>query len=45
MLKRWKVEGRLNKWMRENREGQDEHAVHCLINEMQVLIRNGWAHV
>ncbi len=26
-------------------EGNHEEALHCLINEMQVLVENGWQHV
>ncbi|KAK2589812.1 hypothetical protein QQS21_012515 [Conoideocrella luteorostrata] len=51
-LKRWtsvKFEGvvvrsRIGRWEKEN-EGQHEPGVFCLINEMQVLAHNGWAHV
>lgn len=51
-LKRWtsvKFEGvvvrsRVGRWEREA-SGNQEPGVFCLINEMQVLAHNGWAHV
>ncbi|GAB0136631.1 hypothetical protein EsDP_00004926 [Epichloe bromicola] len=51
-LKRWtsvKLEGvvvqsRMKRWKR-NKKGNQEPGVFCLINEMQVLAHNGWAHV
>ncbi|POR36522.1 Uncharacterized protein TPAR_03228 [Tolypocladium paradoxum] len=51
-IKRWTVftfEGivvrrRVARWERE-RAGNHEPGVFCLINEMQVLVDNGWAHV
>ena len=43
-LKRRLVGSRLRRWSRK--EGHStERGIHCLINEMQVLIPNGWAHV
>jgi hypothetical protein len=48
-LERYIVDRRLRSWRKEAQgkiEGglhQDEN--HCLINEMQVLVENGWAHV
>lgn len=38
------VEGRVNMW-RKKAKGNVEGGGFCLINEMQVLIWNGWAHV
>ncbi|WEW60188.1 hypothetical protein PRK78_005673 [Emydomyces testavorans] len=38
---RWRVRG----WSAESRFEDAENGVHCLINEMQVLVGNGWAHV
>ena len=35
---------RLHAWERETPKHQEPGA-HCLINEMQVLVSNGWAHV
>lgn len=44
MFKEWTIHRRVSAW-----EGQDERnqepGEFCLINEMQVLIANGWAHV
>ncbi|KAI1959832.1 hypothetical protein LOZ58_004197 [Ophidiomyces ophidiicola] len=39
------VKWRLRRWKAENKSGVEESGVHCLINEMQVLVSNGWAHV
>ncbi|KAL9616957.1 MAG: hypothetical protein Q9160_008227 [Pyrenula sp. 1 TL-2023] len=45
-LKAFVVSRRLSKWAAEKRgENRNEPGVFCLINEMQVLIWNGWAHV
>ena len=43
-FKEWVVRRRLQKWAKEDRHRR-EPGPHCLINEMQVLIYNGWAHV
>lgn len=52
-LRRWKfttwfkkriVLNRLHAWERED-SNHREPGAHCLINEMQVLVSNGWAHV
>lgn len=51
-LKRWTVwtperlvvRSRVAKWEQE-KEGNREPGEFCLINEMQVLAENGWAHV
>lgn len=38
------VKQTVKKWMKE--DGQNyEHGEECLVNEMQVLIANGWAHI
>ena len=42
--KTWLVNRRLRKWKKEGNE-RHEPGLQCLINEMQVLIWNGWAHV
>lgn len=39
------VEGRLAAWRAKDPENNEERGMFCLINEMQVLIWNGWAHV
>lgn len=39
-----RINRRLKTWMKENSQNY-EPGVDCLINEMQVLITNGWAHV
>ncbi|KAF2667523.1 hypothetical protein BT63DRAFT_294185 [Microthyrium microscopicum] len=43
-VEEWIVKRRVGKWMGEEK-GRREDGVHCLINEMQVLVENGWAHV
>lgn len=40
----WIVRRRLQKWAAED-EGNVEPGEFCVINEMQVLRENGWAHV
>lgn len=42
-LKRRLIGSRLRRWSRKGHS--TEPGIHCLINEMQVLIPNGWAHV
>jgi hypothetical protein len=45
-LKTWTVLSRLENWMKEDStETRAEPGSFCLINEMQVLVANGWAHV
>lgn len=48
-LERYTIEKRIRLWRDEvQRKGQDglrQDENYCLINEMQVLIENGWAHV
>ena len=43
-LKDSTIKRRLRAWTKPNAE-LSEPGAHCLINEMQVLIENGWAHV
>ena len=38
------MNGRLAAWVKGN-PGASEPGKYCLINEMQVLVENGWAHV
>lgn len=38
------VHRRVKRWQRQE-EGRQEPGEFCLINEMQVLVHNGWAHV
>ncbi|KAL8716449.1 MAG: hypothetical protein Q9220_000356 [cf. Caloplaca sp. 1 TL-2023] len=49
-LRRGKVEGRIRRWVDEGgkEEGRvmlGEAEMGCLVDEMQVLVANGWAHV
>ncbi|KAH9436922.1 hypothetical protein MCOR02_000586 [Pyricularia oryzae] len=53
-VKEWKVRRLVQQWrssgddgMRNDvaGDGEDETGLFCLINEMQVLAENGWAHV
>jgi hypothetical protein len=39
------VRGRLRKWRAEDETNNVEPGTFCLINEMQVLVENGWAHL
>jgi hypothetical protein len=48
----WVIKKRILQWKSEvkdeeiiQREGEKDNAVNCLINEMQVLVKNGWAHI
>ena len=43
-LKTMRITSRLNAWLRGGAD-RSEPGKLCLINEMQVLIENGWAHV
>ncbi|GKT55337.1 polysaccharide export protein [Colletotrichum tofieldiae] len=43
-VKEWVVKKRVREWEAEG-EGREEKGVDCLINEGQVLVYNGWAHV
>jgi hypothetical protein len=43
VLKEWKVRRSVAQWRRKSDE--EETGEICLINEMQVLTENGWAHV
>ena len=44
-FKRRMVRKRLEEWGREGDKSRFEAGEVCLINEMQVLVENGWAHV
>lgn len=44
LFKASRINGRLKKW-RQADPGRTEPGKQCLINEMQTLIENGWAHV
>ena len=48
-VEQYVVEKRLQTWQsqvqRNGEEAGRENGTHCLINEMQVLVHNGWAHV
>jgi hypothetical protein len=41
LVVRWRVRA----WEGKEGRGEKENGVNCLINEMQVLVENGWAHV
>lgn len=44
----WVVWRRVQSWMAEEPAAgmlNEEAGVHCLIDEMQVLVENGWKHV
>lgn len=43
-LDEWTVRRRVAKWTKEDM-GNSEPGVFCLINEMQVIVENGWAHI
>jgi hypothetical protein len=43
-LKEWRVWRSVDKWRKESEEHK-EVGEHCIVNEMQVIIDNGWAHV
>jgi hypothetical protein len=43
-IERSRVKTRVEKWESEE-DGNSEKALHCLINEMQVLYQSGWKHV
>ena len=43
--KEWVVKRRMEKWRKQKLAERYEPGIHCLINEMQVLVSNGWAHV
>lgn len=44
ILKEWIVRRRVTSWEGSG-AGLKETGLQCLINEMQVLVSNGWAHV
>ena len=43
-MKTLRIASRLKSWFKGGAD-RSEHGKFCLINEMQVLIENGWAHV
>ncbi|KAM0431762.1 hypothetical protein ACHAPT_005012 [Fusarium lateritium] len=43
-FKEWWVRSLERAWQREG-SGRGENGMMCVINEMQVLVKNGWAHV
>ncbi|KAI8723657.1 hypothetical protein NCS52_00222100 [Fusarium sp. LHS14.1] len=43
-FKEWWVRSLERAWQRQN-PGRSENGMMCVINEMQVLVHNGWAHV
>ena len=43
--KQYRISGRLRRWTRKGLGEVTQSEAHCLINEMQVLVANGWAHV
>ena len=43
-FKEWVVRRRVKRWKADDKHNQ-EPGEFCLINEMQVLVENGWAHV
>lgn len=43
-LKEWMVRRRVDRWRSISKENEEPGEI-CLINEMQVLVENGWAHV
>lgn len=45
MFKEWVVRKRVERWRNEHAPTNKEDGIRCLINEMQVLAENGWAHV
>lgn len=48
-MERYVVNRRIRSWrdkaQGEAEEGNHENGTYCIINEMQVLVENGWAHV
>ena len=44
-FKEYMVSRRVRNWAAQDPQLRQEGGMHCLINEMQVLISNGWAHV
>jgi hypothetical protein len=43
-LKEWRVRKRVGNWRQLSKHHEEAGDI-CLINEMQVLAENGWAHV
>lgn len=44
LFKEWRVRSLQSAWEKQNPGHKEEGSI-CVINEMQVLIENGWAHV
>lgn len=44
MLKEWMCRSRQREW-ESSQTGRREKGGFCLINEMQIIVENGWAHV
>ena len=44
LSEKWQVKRQVRAWEAEKEENH-EQALGCLINEMQVLVENGWQHV
>jgi len=46
---RWRLAGRLKKWRKEALDDGEEKHVEpgevCLVDEMMVLVENGWIHI
>lgn len=42
---RGEPEDSMDKAQRDGEENNHEDGMYCMINEMQVLVENGWAHV
>jgi hypothetical protein len=45
MFKEWVIRWRVKEWESVHKPERKERGTHCLINEMQVVVYNGWAHV
>ncbi|MCJ1307095.1 hypothetical protein MMC25_000741 [Agyrium rufum] len=45
MHKSWRISGRVVEWEKLGLDQEQDPAPQCLINEMQVLVENGWKHV
>lgn len=43
-LKEMHVRSSISRWRKENSDLQERGDI-CLVNEMQILVENGWAHV
>jgi len=43
-FKEWRVRGLVQAWEKGGPE-REEKGAFCIVNEMQILVENGWAHV